>query len=345
MTHADGTQDEELYGAMRSAIGAEPPMAAQPYDDLARGRRRLLHRRVGTALAAVAVVPAVALVATVGPDGTSTNGEEPGFADASTDGVSLEPDCGWFSYGVGPAEKAFPVPTEPPAPPPQEKGKTTTLEPIKPPTGPELQPSDGSGGLVAAGDGDASCEAVPGEPVDTAELDRLETALTETLDPSGEHLSMMMTSAAGAPVSPDDPGSSAGEESLSQGSVIAAWIDGAREGAVDLSVIDPSVDDGISVEEGAAPCENPMLVGGPRLTCDRRQLDNGSSVLVGTGSKDGVERITVRFDRADGQVVWATADQGSSMWTDDGRTAEPLDAPPATAQQLIELVQDARVHL
>lgn len=350
MTHVDGGHDEELYGAMRSAIGAEPPMAAQPHDDLARGRRRLLHRRVGTALAVGAVVPAVALVASVVPDGTSADGGAPGFADASTDEGSPEDDCGWFSYGEGDAAKAFPVPAEP-RPAPDGDGARASqldedkarLEAIKPPPGPTPQSSDGGGGLVPD-DGSISCDAVPVEPVAVTELDRLEAALTETLDPSSAHLSMMMSGAAGGPV-PADGSGDPGDEPLSQGSVTAGWTDGAREGEVNLSVIDPSVDDGIAGAEGAAPCEDPMLFGGPRLACERRELPDGSTVLVGTGQRDGLERVTVRFERPDGQVVWATADEASSIWREDDSGPAPLLELPVTTQQLIELAQDPRVHL
>lgn len=323
MTHTEGTQDEALYGAMRSAIGAEPPMAAQPHDDLARGRRRLMHRRVGTVLAVGAVVPAVALVATVVPNATSASDGGPGFADASDD-PSLGADCGWFSDGKGQA----------------------TLKALDPPSGPDSQgsggsgsvePSEGDGELVAAGD---SCEAVPSDPMDAPELDRLQAALTDAVDPSGEHLSMMIAGSARSAVSPDG-----GSGSVSQASVSGAWTNGDQEGSVDVTVIDPAVDDGMSGNEGTAPCENPTLVGGPSLTCERRELADGSTVVVGTGERDGVERITVRFDRPDGQVVWATADEASTQWWDDGSGADPLDAPPATTNQLIQLAQDDRSHL
>ena len=330
MTDADGTQDEELYGAFRSAIGPEPPMRSEPADDIARGRRRLRHQRIGTAAGVAVAVPVVALMTAVVPGNPSAGPDSAGFADDPGDETSLEAEC------VVESELTPPLRIRPDA-----RTRLKTAEPDGA-YGSDLQSSDGAGGLVAAGEG--SCEVVPVEPVDVSELDRLESALTETLDPSGEHLLTTMAGAAGGPV-PADGNGQAGEAPLSQGSVTAGWTDGAREGEVNLSVLDPSGDDGMSGEEGAARCEDPMMFGGPRLTCQRRELADGSTVLVGTGEQDGVERVTVRFTREDGQIVWATADEGSSIWREDGSGPEPLDALPVTVDQLIELVQDPRVHL
>ncbi len=290
MTHADGTQDEELYGAMRSAIGAEPPMAAQPYDDLARGRRRLLHRRVGTALAAVAVVPAVALVATVVPGSPSAGPVTPDFvglpsASNQTPGQgTLDAECAVGSFGDS----------------------------------------------LAAGDS-KECPTVPGT-MDTVGTDHLEAALGDVLDPNGTHIDNLaggvMGNGHGTPVA--------------WATVSGAWREGDASGSVWLSVVDPRVND---VTNSVTPCEDPgTAAGGPTLTCERRKLADGSTVLVGTGRLDGFERITVRFDRPDGQVVWTTADQAE--WLMSGAAMMPaLDAPPATVDQLIELAQDDRAHL
>ena len=112
-----------------------------------------------------------------------------------------------------------------------------------------------------------------------------------------------------------------------------------------ISVADPAAGGSGMGEPDAAPCEDPALFSGPRLTCAQRELADGTVVLVGTGSTDGFARITVRYERPDGQLVWATSDQAGGMWWEDGSGANPLDAPPVTVDQLVDLTQDPRVHL
>ena len=304
MTHSDSPQDEELYGALRSAIGSEPPMASLPADDLARGRRRLRHHRIGAAAGVAAVVPAVALISTLVPGNPSAGPAPGGFADDPGDDSSLEVQCAV----VGPERDGD----------------------LRPPAG------------------DGSCEAVPGvlawtargkdlDSMNMPEVDRLDQALTEAVDPSEAHVVAMVASGARG-------GASAA--ALSQASVGATWSQGSSEGAVNLSVVDPDADGpGTSTTDGDSPCADPSLVHGPALACATQELDNGAVVLVGTGEQDGARRITVRFERADGQIVWATADQASDGWWRDRSGADPLDAPPASTEQLIELVQDPRVHL
>jgi hypothetical protein len=53
----------------------------------------------------------------------------------------------------------------------------------------------------------------------------------------------------------------------------------------------------------------------------------------------------VRYERADGTVVWATADEATEQWWDNGEGPQPLTSSPATVDDLIALVLDGDVHL
>ena len=343
MTDVDGTQDEQLYGAFGSAIGPEPPMRSLPADDLARGRRRLRHRRIGTAAGVAVAVPVVALMATVVPDNPSAGPDNSGFADDPGDESSLEAEC----PVVDPESKPSAVPGVESDSAPRADGGKAAPEELEP----APKAGHGDSGWVAYGSdvvvaGEGDCEVVPVIPVDPkelSELDRLDAALRDAVDPAGGHLTSSVAGAASGAVraGDDDPG----PETVSQASVGATWVDGTGEGAVTLSVIDPSVGDVTWRPDDESPCADPALMDGPRLACEWRRLPNGSMVFVGTGEQDGVERVTVRFTREDGEVVWATSDQASERWWVDGSGADPLEAPPATLEQLIDLVQDPRVHL
>ena len=109
-----------------------------------------------------------------------------------------------------------------------------------------------------------------------------------------------------------------------------------------------SVSDGeeLSGPGGDVPaCADPSLEAGPELTCEQQTLDDGTTVLVGRGEQDGAQRLTVRYARPDGQVVSATADQASEDWWADGSGPGPLEQPPLTVEQLVELVRDPLMHL
>jgi len=320
-------------------------MRSLPADDLARGRRRLRHRRIGTAAGVAAVVPAVAVVAIVVPGNPWAGPDRTGFADDPDEQRSHTIEC----VGVEPYRdyegEVLPGPLGAPPPAPDPDGDTQWFKAAA------RNAHDARGKLAAREDGrgsvvsvDGSCEEVPDGGMDTPEIDRLEQALTEGLDPDGEFLSVMSASSAGAASRADDKAGAAAEE-LSQASIAATWREDGGEGAVILTVIDPSADGAMTTGRGNdSACADPSLEG-PELTCVRRRLDNGIIVVVGTGGQDGNQRITVRFERDDGEIVWATADQTvTSVWT-DGSGTDPLDAPPATAEQLIDLVQDPRAHL
>jgi len=199
------------------------------------------------------------------------------------------------------------------------------------------------GTVEDAGEGEGHCEAVPGPPMDMQELDRLERALFDTLDPSKEHLTSFLAGA-GASASAE-AGSDPEQPKLTSASVTGDWSEGNRAGNVSLSVADLTAGESGMGDPGAAPCADPALFSGPQLSCERRELADGSLVLVGTGSKNGFARITVHFVRPDGQLVWATSDQASGIWWQDSSGAGPLDGPPVTVDQLIDLAQDPRVHL
>ncbi len=181
----------------------------------------------------------------------------------------------------------------------------------------------------------SACRAVPGKPIGIRPADRLTSVLSNVLDRGGGHLSSSGLAAAA--------NGNAGD--LGYLSVAADWHDGVRVGAVDLSVLDPAAGTAAESIDATAPCQDPGLAGGPRLTCTTRRLSDGSAVQVGTGSRAGLVRITVRFDRPDGQLVWATADQASHAWWGFGNGAKPLAAPPASVAGLVALATDARAYL
>lgn len=355
MNH-DHTPDEELQSAMHSALRDEPPMTGLPHDDLVRGRSRLRRRRAGTAVGVAAVVPATALMATVVPYGPSDGPSGPGFADSpSSDPGSIEAECVGILEGSGstrplaklPGGSDFPQALESRAKLREARPSQADAPRVSVNTGGRLKAvkpgaleDDGLGTLT--GDQESTCEALPGEPMEMPELDRLEQALTDTLDPLGEHMTSFL---AGAAASAQAPGSDPEQEKVSQASVTGDWAEGDRLGNVSLDVADATAAGSTMGDPAAAPCEDPGVMPGPSLTCEQRELADGTVVLVGTGSKNGFERITVRYDRVDGQIVWGTADEATGMWWEDGSGAAPLDAPPVTVNQLIELVQEPRVHL
>jgi hypothetical protein len=116
------------------------------------------------------------------------------------------------------------------------------------------------------------------------------------------------------------------------------WTDGNGTGMVSVSV-----EDGSQVSDGS--CADPSVVDGPSVTCETKQLPDGTTVLVGRGSQDGAERMTVRYERPDGTVVWVTSDEATGQWWTDHSAASPLTAPPASVDQMIDLALDPDVRL
>jgi len=353
----DQSPVDELYGAMRSALRAEPPMTALPHDDLLRGQSRLRRRRLGTAASVAAVVPVVALIVTVVPSGPAAGPDGPGFANSPTaDRQTFDVECGGVLAGeLRPQARGSDAPRELIG---SDRVKLKRLRPGE--SGAPRELAGGGGPLQAlkrdgsprsgilgtvedAGEGESHCEAVPGAPMDMPELDRLEHALFDTLDPSKEHLTSFLAGAGAS--APAEAGSDPEQSKVTSASVTGDWSEGDRAGNVSLSVEDPTAGESGMSDPGAAPCEDPGLFSGPQLSCERRELADGTVVLVGTGSKNGFARITVHYVRPDGQLVWATSDQASGIWWEDSSGAGPLDGPPVTVDQLIDLAQDPRVHL
>lgn len=372
--------DFDLQDHLSRAIGTEPPMASTPEHDTARGRKMLRRRRLAAVATSAAVVPALALggwAVNSSLDSGSGSVEMRPAGSAGPSGNSATdaadptaPDC--TAISVDSASGA-------PADPPDDAGIQGTLCPVTDDSGnpgscdpvpngdksagtpaqvdvlPAQQGIDGSaqsgnGHLSDGGDsmtlqpGNSSMEAdgeatltatcVDGGDVgdiSTPEIDRVQSALDRVLDPHGEH---MTSSIAGGSLSNGDGSPSDTPEGIYVG---AGWVDGDTEGSVSLSVEDASL---------AQPgCLDQSLAVGPDVTCEVRTLEDGSTVWVGHGSQDGAERLAVRYERPDGSVVWATADQAGEQYWTDGTGAAPLAQLPATVDQLIALAQDADVHL
>jgi hypothetical protein len=86
-------------------------------------------------------------------------------------------------------------------------------------------------------------------------------------------------------------------------------------------------------------------MGGPDVDCQQHTLDDGTVVQVGRGSKDGAERLSVRVDRPNGSIVWATVDQATDQWWQDRSGAAPLTSLPVGVDELVALARDDDVHL
>lgn len=314
--------DALLRDRLSSAIGAEPPMESLPYDDLARGRRLDRRRRRAAVSAAAAVVPALSLGAYAAAGG---------FSDAARTGpttVRIAPADGGESTDPGGSQGTLTADcsTSPaPGTGPERSGAAISVGPAQ---GSDL----GRVGPDPSSDtGSADCLAVDsGAPTASADVDRVTEALNRHVDPNGSHAGT--TIASGSVQNADKGGKAtaiyAGYE----------WTDGNRTGMVTLSVEDPSVGNGDS-------CADPSSVNGPPVSCETRTLADGTTVLVGRGQQGGAERVTVRYVRPDGTLVWATADEATEQWWADQSGTAPLTSPPVTVDQLIDLARDPDVRL
>ncbi len=314
----------DLHDELRSALGAEPPMSSLPEDDLARGRRLARRHRWTAVGAAATVVPAMALGGyavsayldtATGPGARSV---ELRPAGAPETGADDNPDDPNDSSGTLTSDCEV-------SPMPDPGGSGSRLRAVPQAGGGQGTGVTSSEGSVEPLSGD--CIAVNGDPIETAGIDRVTAALNRHVDPDGSHAG---TSIADGSVSDGDTTSGiyVGQE----------WVDGETAGTVTLSVEDGS-------QGGSDSCLDRSIVGGPHLTCETRTLDDGTTVVVGRGEQDGAERISVQYVRPDGTVIWATADEASEQWWEDQRGAAPLTLPPATVDQLIDLVRDSDVHL
>lgn len=355
----------DLHDELLAAIGAEPPMSSQPQDDVLRGRKMARRRRWAAVGTAAAVVPAM----TLGAYAVSTSLGDPAGSGANT--VELQPAG---APQTGAEDPSGTLTAECDASPMPSSGSSGRMTPIGPRSGSSgksgdsaktsviAQRSDGGNdqsarvatvaprmdrqarALPPAGAGSqdggvpgsemgsvepapGDCIAVSGDDIYTAEIDRVTAALNRHIDPDGTHAGMAIA------------GGSVGDGDTNSGIYVGQeWTDGDSTGTVSLSVEDPTVGNGGS-------CVDPSLVGGPEVTCETRTLDDGTTVLVGRGEQGGAERITVQYVRPDGSFVWATADEATEQWWDDGSGAAPLTSSPATIDQLIELARDVDVHL
>lgn len=340
MSHDMGT-DEQLYAAMRRAVEAEPAMGSAPRDDLVRGRRLLRRRRVGGAVTVTALVPAVALLGSgLAPGGSGSTGSA-GFADDGSEGATTEDTCArvdeWSGSSGGGAAS------------PRDGGQEGRLGVAQGSGGAAQQPGgiDPQGAMELQPDGAvSSCDEPSTYSVDTEAIDRIQEALLDGLGPERDHVDSLMSSigtsgVAGTVVSGTDPPTEPADAPTAAG-VSGRWTEGTGLGAVTVSVSDG---DDLSGPGGEPVCADPSLGAGPELTCEQQTLNDGTTVLVGRGEQDGAQRITVRYQRPDGQVVSATADQASEDWWADGSGTGPLEQPPLTVEQLAEIVRDPLMHL
>lgn len=129
---------------------------------------------------------------------------------------------------------------------------------------------------------------------------------------------------------------------VSSAIIQAQWAGEGLFASLSLSVSDPSA---FPIAEQSDSCNDPGLVDRPELTCEAQELPDGGSVLVGTGEDLGRKRLTVRFERPDGDIVWATVDMNDDSEPGYENSDAPLPELPLTTEQLIELVQDPHVHL
>jgi hypothetical protein len=183
-------------------------------------------------------------------------------------------------------------------------------------------------GTSASDNGDTVTDGSPdagdgGEPGVIGFCDDLGTVLQQHADPTGEHAGSMASGSAEA--------TTGGEQASA--SAAMGWADGQREGQVSLSV-DPTP------PAAAAGCLDPGLETGPDVTCQTQTLDDGTVVRVGHGTQDGAERVAVRYDRPDGSVVWATADEATNAWWQGDRGVDALTAPPMNVDDLVAMALD-----
>jgi hypothetical protein len=154
--------------------------------------------------------------------------------------------------------------------------------------------------------------------------DDLGMVLQQHADPNAEHNGTMASGTAEATAG-------GGSESASAS---MGWADGGREGQVSLSVEQRST---------SADCLDPSLGAGPEVNCERTTLDDGTVVWVGHGAQAGARRVAVEYERPDGSVVWATADEATDAWWRGDHARDPLTAPPMTFDDLVAMARDKAI--
>ena len=322
----------DLFVHLSGAFEGEPEMRSRPGDDLDRGRRLQRRRRRGSVSASAA---AVALLAVGGWALSGSIGSQGvGSTQVQTAGGGPE---GPRPSGTITAECASSDSQT------DSRGGGASLAPSRAGGGADAHGRSASAtgttsrdaGTATASDDPTDCTVIEGDSETSPGVDRLMRVLSDHTDPDGSHAGQMSMGGSAGSAGPD--GSTDMISSIYAG---MDWTDGDRAGAVSLSVEDPT--GGVSV---GRPCAGDPMPDGPDVTCESRTLADGTTVMVGHGRLDGAERITVTLQRPDGTVVTATADQATQQWWDDGSGAAPLAAPPATVDQLIEMVRDPGAHL
>lgn len=311
--------DLELQHRLNSLLSGEPPMESMPADDLHRGRRLVRRRRWGAVGTAAVLVPALAV----------------GAAAASN---------GLFS-GSSPAGGTKLVPADGTEPMPTDSECRLTRQPGDDASG-GAETSRKIGGVPVH-----EQDEWPAEPdingmddcafytvdVETGRmLDRLRQLLTDQLDPSGANTDETIIDSS----LEMEPNGAEWTDGIGTTGVVAgtSWIEGDREGAVAINVVKAGTTD---VENG---CDDGLLQGGPSVLCEEQPLPDGTVVLVGYGAQDGAERILVRHERDNGDVVMVTADEASDRWWENGSGPEPLEHAPVTVDQLIALATHEGAH-
>ena len=326
--------DLDLQNRLSSLLADEPPMESMPADDLNRGRRLVRRRRWGAVGTAAVLVPALAVGAAAASNGLFTGSSAPGHDTVVPEGSTTDAPSDDVSCGVGVATPGI-------APPGAEPNSLS----LSAPSNGEASSGEGTA-TVGPENPDGSVSCVTGDTdggQQNATVDRL-TQLLGDLDPTGTHtggassggVSSGSASAAGSAGGEGDKG----DQGIQSVMVGMSWGEGNQEGAVALSVFSGADPDFIG-----SGCSDQTIGGGPQVSCEQKTLADGTVVQVGHGQKGGAERLTVAYERADGQVVIATADQASTPWWDSADGAAPLDTLPVTIEQLAALVTAPGAHL
>ena len=361
MNRPDDFDDAELDLQRRldALVMHEPPMVSLPGDDVQRGRRLVRRRRWGAVGTMAVLVPALAVGAVAATNSVFTGGAAgpdrlvpAGSGDASDSAcdppVLVEPggtpDFSEQTAGSEPGRV-------------QAQGSTRAEEPGDGEAGEYLVCSDGSDGWScenlssadsggadtadSSGDGKvlsdddlASCREYTVDSTSTDRMDELDQLLGDTLDPGGTHTG---GSSIGG-ISMRGVSTDSGEGDVAAVTVGRDWDLADRRGAVYLSIFP---DASSYIPEG---CSDTSIVG-PTVTCEQTTLPGGTEVTVGHGQQDGADRLTVAYERPDGTLVIATADEASGDWWEGGAGPDPLTDAPVTADQLAELATAQGAHL
>jgi hypothetical protein len=330
----NGLDDGDTSARLSSLFDDEPPMASTAVDDLARGRRLQRRRRGVSVVAAATALPV--LIGGWALGGVALGGLSGSASDVTAAAGSESADQGdgetcWVirdSFITRPDDAAFPR---------TDESEVVDCDTLPLPTDPctsRLQnhrpdPFGWSDGSVVS---DGSFVTKFGWICDDLAGVLARNAALAPNDATARPLYTALTT----------------QDGLASESASIVWTDGPvsipkagdRNGQTSLS-LDRSPDG-----PAATGCLDPNLASGPDVTCEARTLDDGTVVRIGYGSQDGAERIAVRYDRPDGSVVWATADEATfAWWSGDALPGhDPLTSSPMTVDALIAMALDERIN-